>query len=101
MDQVNDQTSYAAQAMLDLKDRPPASSLAPFEKVRPEIDDESDNDCEYFVRKDYLDYKAQVQNLKDDVAKLYKEILKLRRQKRLITESYELEINKNIKNNGP
>ena len=38
------------------------------------------------------------------MAELYKEILKLRRQKRLITESYELEIaelNKKIKNNEP
>ena len=71
-------------------------------KVRPEIDDESDNDCEDVVCKDCLDYKAQVQNLKDDVAELHKEILKLRRQKRLITKSYELEIaelNKKIKNN--
>ena len=104
LDQVNDPTSSAAQAMLDLKDRPPASSLAPFEKVRPEIDDESDNDCEDVVCKDCLYYKAQVHNLKDDVAELYKEILKLRRQKRLITESYELEIaelNKRIKNNEP
>ena len=49
LDQVNDPTSSAAQAMLDLKDQPPASSLASFEKVRPEIDDESDNDCEDVV----------------------------------------------------
>ena len=81
MDRVNDPTFSAAQAMLDLKDRPPASSLAPFEKVRPEIDDESDNDCEDLVCKDCLDYKAQVHNFKDDVAELYKEILKLRMQK--------------------
>ena len=51
------------------------------EKFRPEIDDESDNDYEYVVCKDCLDYKAQVQNFKDDVTELYKEILKLRRQK--------------------
>ena len=90
--------------MLDLKDRPPTSFSVPFWKVRSEINDESDNDCEDVVCKDCLDYKAQVQNLKDDVAELYKEILKLRRQKRLITESYELEIaelNKKIKNNEP
>ena len=79
MDQVNDPTSSTTQAMLDLKDQPLASSPAPFEKVRLEIDDESDNDCEYVVCKDCLDYKAQVQNLKDNVAELYKEILKLRR----------------------
>ena len=38
------------------------------------------------------------------MAELYKEILKLRRQKRLITENYELEIaelNKKIKYNEP
>ena len=104
MDQVNDPTSFTAQAMVDLNDRPPASSLAPFEKVRPKIDDESDNDCEDVVCKDCFGCKAQVQNLKDNVAELYKEILKIRRQKRLITESYELEIaelNKRIKNNEP
>ena len=66
---------------MDLKDQPLASSPTPFEKVRPEIDDESDNDCEDLVCKDCLDYKAEVQNFKDDVAELYKEILKLRRQK--------------------
>ena len=42
---------------------------------------------EDFVCKECLDYKAQVQNLKDNLAELYKEILKLRR---LITEIYEL-----------
>ena len=75
-----------------------------FEKAKSEIDDELDNDCEDVVCKDCLDYKAQVQNLKDNVAELYKEILKLRMQKRLITKSYELEIaelNKRIKNNEP
>ena len=46
LDQVNGPTSSAAQAMLDLKDRPPTSFSVPFWKVRSEIDDESDNDCE-------------------------------------------------------
>ena len=48
--------------------------------------------------------KSQILNLKDDISELHKEILKLRRQKRLMTESYELEIadlNKKIKNNEP
>ena len=60
LDKVSDPSSSVAQAMLDLKDHPPARSTAPFEKVRPKIDDESDNDCEDVVCKDCLDYKAQV-----------------------------------------
>ena len=105
LDQADDPTSFAAHAMLDLKDRSHPTSPAPSERVRTEIDDEIEiEDCEHVVCQDCLDYKSQILNLKDDISELHKEILKLRRQKRLINESYELEIvelNKKIKNNEP
>lgn len=49
-----------------------------------------------------LESRSQVQSLKDDISELHKEILKLKRQKRLMTENYELEIaelNRKLKSN--
>ena len=103
MDQAYDPTSFAAHAMFNLKDQSHLVPPAPSERVRAEIDNESENkDCEHVECKDCLDYKSQIMNLKDHISELHKEILKLRKHKRLITESYELEIvdlSKKIKNN--
>ena len=107
LDEVNTPTSFAAQVMLDLKNQPPTSSPVPSEEVVPDSSHipESDNgECKTVECQSCLDYKEQVQNLKDDISELHKEILKLRRQKRLITENYELEIaelNKKLKKNEP
>ena len=50
---------------------------------------------------DCLEFKSQIQSLKDNISELHKEILKLKGQKILMTKNYELEIaelNKKIKN---
>ena len=49
-----------------------------------------------------MESRSQIQSLKDDISELHKEILKLKRQKRLLTENYELEIselNRRLKSN--
>ena len=92
--------------MFDLKEQSPPRFPVPSEKVVPENNSESksDDDCKNVECKSCFDYEIQVQSLKDDVSELHREILKLRRQKRLITENYELEIaelNKKLKKNEP
>ena len=93
--------------MFDLKDQPPTSCPVSFEEAVPDknhIPESDDEECKTVECQNCLDYKVQVQSLKDDISELNKEILKLRRQKRLIIESYELEIsdpNKKIKNTQP
>lgn len=90
--------------MLDLRDRPPPSSPFSSKKAMPDHDhkSESNDGFENVKCKSCCDYEIQIQSLKDDVSELHKEIIKLRRQKRLMTENYELEIgdlNKKLKKN--
>ena len=97
-------TSSVARVVIDLN-QSPLRSPSPLEAARAESENESeDKDYKHVVCHDCLEYKSQVQSLKDDISELHKEILKLRRQKRLMTENYELEVvelNKKIKNNEP
>lgn len=100
-------TSSIAHVILDLQVcQPTVESTSEEEEVprdnyasEPENDSEEDNkasECQ-----NCLNYASEVQNLKSDIAELHKEIHKLKRQKRLLTENYELEIvefNKKSKN---
>ena len=107
LDKVYAPTSSTAQDMFDLKDQPPTSSPVSSEEAVPDrnhIPEFDDGECKTVECQSCLDYKVQVQSLKADVSELHREILKLRRQKRLITDNYELEIaelNKKLKKNEP
>jgi len=93
--------------MLDLKNQPPSSSPVPSEEAvldNSHIPKSDNGECKTVGCQSCLDYKVQVQSLKADVSELHREIMKLRRQKRLITDNYELEIaelNKKLKKNEP
>ncbi len=71
LDHVNIPISSVAQAMLDLRDQPPTSSLVSSEKVKldsnneSEFDDEEFNDkieddCKAVERQNCLNYECQV-----------------------------------------
>lgn len=89
--------------MLDLKNQAKQKSTSPSETVGAEIVSETGNrNAEHSVCHNCFESKSKIQSLKDDISELHKEILKLKRQKRLMSKNYELEIaelNKKIKIN--
>jgi len=96
-------SSSAAQAMLDLKNQAKQKSISPPETVKVEnVSGSQDRNAKSSVCYHCFESRSQIQSLKDDISELHKEILKLKRQKRLMTENYELEIaelNRKIKSN--
>jgi len=94
-------TFSAARALIDLN-QPPLRSPSPIETIRTKSEFEPED--EGFKNVACLhcsEYKSQIQSLKDDISELHKQILKLKRQKRLMSDNYELEIsdlNKKFKN---
>jgi len=97
-------TSSVARDVIDLNQPPPGFPLS--EKAIPNHYQNSEsNDGHKDIKcKSCYSYEIQIQSFKDDVSELHKEILKLRRKKRLMTKNYELEVaelNKKIKNNEP
>lgn len=97
-------TFSVARALIDIN-QPPLRSPSPLEAARAESEiDSEDKKFKHVVCYHCLEYKSQVQSLKDDISELHKQILKLRRQNRLMSDNYELKIadlNKKLKNNEP
>jgi len=94
-------TFSAARALIDLN-QPPLRSPSPIEAIMTKFEFEpEDKECKNVVCHHCSEYKSQIQSLKDDISELHKQILKLKRQKRLMSDNYELEIsdlNKKFKN---
>jgi len=102
LDSENSPSSSAAQAILDLKNQVKQESISPPETIKVENSESHDGNAKSTVCYHCLESRSQVQSLKDDISELHKEILKLKRQKRLMTENYELEIaelNRRLKSN--
>ena len=96
-------STSAVQAILDLKNQAKHKSTSSPETVKVEnVSESHDRSAKSPACYYCLESRSQVQSLKDDISELHKEILKLKRQKRLLTENYELEIselNRRLKSN--
>jgi len=94
-------TVSAARALIDLN-QPPLRSPSPVEEIMTKSEFEpKDKECKNVVCHHCSGYKSQIQSLRDDISELHKQIVKLKRQKRLLSDNYELEIsdlNKKFKN---
>lgn len=86
-------SSSAVQAMLDLKNQAKQKTTSFPETIKEEnVSESPDRNVKSFACSHCSESASQIQSLKDDISELHKEILKLKRQKRLMTENYELEI---------
>jgi len=103
VDSRDSPSSSAAQAMLNLKNQTKQKSTSPPATNKIEdVSESQDRNAKYSVCHHCFESSSQIQSLKDDISELHTEILKLKRQKRLMTENYELEIselNRKIKSN--
>ena len=95
-----DKEEIPTRVSIDLN-QPPLRSPSPIEEIKTKSEFEpEDKEFKNVVCHDCVEYKIQIQSLKDDIVELHKLILELRRQKRLISDNYELEIadlNKKLK----
>jgi len=94
-------TVSAARVLIDLN-QPALRSPSPCETImtKSELEPES-KECKNVLCHHCSGYKSQIQSLRDDISELHKQIVKLKRQKRLMSDNHELEIsdlNKKFKN---
>jgi len=100
LDSDNSPSSSAAQIILDLKNQVKHNS--PETVKARNVSESHDKTAKSPICDSCLESNSHIQSLKDDISELHKEILKLKRQKRLLTENYELEIselNRRLKSN--